>query len=326
MGAVQAQDYNQAAWALGLRTRNATATDIDRCLANGSILRTHVMRPTWHFVSPEDIRWLLALTGPRIRAGLAHRYRELRLDDSVFGRTHELLGRALAGGRCLTRAELGQVLEQGGVETSTPQRVPHILTRAELDGVICSGPRRGKQFTYALLDERVPRGRTIGREEAVVELVRRYFTSHGPATVRDFAWWSGLTTADARAGLDALQDQMLCERIDGKRYWLPGDLRQPPESSPEVHLLPAFDEYTVAYADRRSLLLPEHSPQGSNTLLGPVLVVDGHVVGTWGRALRRASAVIKVEPFTGLGESERLGVAAAATRYGAFLGVPAVLS
>ena len=227
MGAVQAQEYAQASWALGLRTRSAVAGDIDRALGEGAILRTHVMRPTWHFVSPQDIRWLLDLTAPRIRAGSARRYRELQLDDAVFARSNEALARGLEGGANLTRAELGQVLEQSGVDTSLPQRLPHILMRAELDGVICSGPKRGKQFTYALLDERVPRGPALAREEAVAKLVRRYFLSHGPATVQDFVWWSGLTTADARAGLESVRDQIAGEMIDGKMYWLPRDSVSP---------------------------------------------------------------------------------------------------
>lgn len=327
MGAVQAQDYGAARWAVGLRARGSAAGDVDRALAEASIVRTHVMRPTWHFVSPEDVRWMLALTAPRILAGSIRRYRELQLDDAILGRTDDLLARALEGGISLTRPELGQVLEEAGVETSTPQRLVYILMRAELDGVIVSGPRRGKEFTYALLDERLPPGRAMGREESVVELVRRYFTSHGPATLRDFAWWSGLTTADARVGIEALKGQIVGERVDGKAYWLPQEGPSDPlEPSPAVHLLPAFDEYTVAYAERAGLLLPEHSPKGSNVILGSVIVVDGYVAGTWARTFRRGSVAVEVSPFTGFSEAERSGIVAAAARYGEFLGLPAVMA
>ena len=325
MGAVQSQDYGQAAWALGLRAASATAAGIDRALAEGTILRTHVMRPTWHFVSPEDIRWLLALTGPRVKAGSAGRLRELELDAAILLRSHKILAKALEGGISLTRDELGQVLENAGVETSMPQRLVYILMTAELDGIICSGPKRGKQFTYALLEERVPRGRAMDRDEAVVELVRRYFTSHGPATTRDFAWWSGLTTADARAGLEALKGQIVGEKVDGKTYWFPRKGTPLPDP-PSVHLLPAFDEYTVAYADRRDILRPEHSPQSSSVMLGPVVVVDGYVVGNWKRTLRKGTVVMEVNAFTEMGEAERGSVATAAGRYGEFLGMPAVLS
>lgn len=326
MGAVQAQEYHQAAWALGVRTRHAVSADIDRTLAEGSILRTHVMRPTWHFVSPEDIRWMLALTGPRVQAGSAHRYRELNLDDTVFAHANETLARALEGGVSLTRAELGRILDAAGIETSTPQRLPHILMHAELDGVICSGPKRGKEFTFALLEERVPRGRVMGREEAVAELVRRYFTSHGPATVRDFVCWSGLTVSDAKAGLESLKGQIAGEKIDGKVYWLPQDASLGPAPLSTVHLLPAFDEYTVAYADRGGILRPEHSPQVSSVMLGPVIVADGYVVGSWKRVFRGGSVVIEAKPFNMLSEAERGGVVEAAARYGEFLGVHAELA
>ncbi len=326
MGAVQAQDYGQAVWALGLRTRHVVAADIDRALADGSILRTHVLRPTWHFVSPEDIRSMLALTGPRIKAGSAHRHRELQLDDGVIAHTNEVLARALEGGVFLTREELGRVLEEAGVDTSIPQRLVYILMNAELDGVICSGPKRGKQFTYALLDERVPRARPRQRAEAVVELVRRYFTSHGPATTQDFAWWSGLTTADAREGLEALKGKIVSERSDGKTYWFSHGASLPSKSEPSVQLLPAFDEYTVAYADRRDILRPEHSPKDGYVMLGPVIVVDGYVVGSWRRTFKRGTVVIEAKPFTVLSEQERREVGLSAARYGEFLAVSAVLS
>jgi hypothetical protein len=233
---------------------------------------------------------------------------------------------ALGGGAFMTREELGRVLEEGGIDISTPQRLPHILMHAELDGIICSGPKRGKQFTYALLDERAPRGPALGREEAVVELVSRYFASHGPATVHDFAWWSGLTTSDARAGLRALGDRMVGEGIEGKEYWLPRDSSPAPEMEPAVHLLPAFDEYTVAYADRRNLLLAEHSPQSSEVMLGPVVVEDGYVVGRWRRGLNRGSASIEANPFTIFDDVVIRGLAEAAARYGEWLGTPAALA
>ncbi len=326
LGAVQAQDYAAARWALGLRMGGGVAAEVDRALAEASIMRTHVMRPTWHFVSPEDVRWMLTLTAPRILAGSARRYRELQLDDTLLRRTDELLARALERGTRLTRAELGRVLEEAGVETSTPQRLVYALMHAELAGVIVSGPRRGKEFTYALLDERVPPGRAMGREEAVAELVRRYFTSHGPATLRDFAWWSGLTTADARMGIEALHGQIVSERIDGKSYWMPQNSSgDPSEALPSVHLLPAFDEYTVAYAERDGLLLPEHSPKSNNVILGPVVVVDSHVAGTWRRTFRRGSVLVEVTPFTEFGEVVRRGVAAAAARYGEFHGMPTAM-
>lgn len=326
MGAVQAQDYGQATWAIGLRTSGNTATEIDRALEDGSILRTHVLRPTWHFVTPDDIGWLLALTGPRVKAASAGRLRELLLDEVVLGRSKEVLARALEGRTYLTREELGLVLENAGIETSTPQRLVYILMCAELDRLICNGPRKERQFTYALMNERVPSGRVMDRDEAVAELVRRYFTSHGPASLRDFTWWSGLTMNDARRGLAALKDEIASVKVGDRTYWLPEAASLAEELSPRVHLLPAYDEYTVAYADRSDILRPEHSPQSSVVMLGPVVVVDGYVVGRWRRTIRKGSVSIEVSPFTDIGEAEMHGVVEAARRYGQFVGVPAVLS
>ena len=195
--AVQAQDYAGAKWALGLRLHDAHDADLDRAFNAGSILRTHVMRPTWHFVTPIDIRWLLTLTAPRVHAANAHRYRELELDDATLKRSRKVLTKTLQGGQHLTREELGEALENAGIAEAKGQRLAYMVMAAELDGLICSGPRRGKQFTYALLEERVQPGATLTHDEALATFTRRYFTGHGPATVQDFAKWSGLTIADA---------------------------------------------------------------------------------------------------------------------------------
>ena len=209
LGAVQAQDFAAAKWALGLRLQGVTDDDIEQAFTDGAILRTHVMRPTWHFVSPADIRWLLALTAPRVHAASAYSNRKLELDDAMFRCTHAVLANALQGGKQLTRDELASALQQAGIVTEGEQRVTHIMMRAELDGIICSGARRGKQFTYALLAERAPQARSLARDEALAELTMRYLMSHGPATIQDFVWWSGLTVADARAGLAMVTSYLL---------------------------------------------------------------------------------------------------------------------
>jgi hypothetical protein len=199
LGAVQAQEYAGAKWGIGLRTRGLSDGLLDRAFDEGRLLRTHLLRPTWHFVTPADIRWLLALTGPRVHAHNAHRYRELGLEASTLARSHDVLAAALAGGRWLTRPELAAVLEGAGL-SAEGQRMPYLLMHAELEGVICSGPRRGKQFTYALLDERVPAAPVLDQDAALAELARRYLRTRGPATVHDFAWWSGLTVTAIRQG------------------------------------------------------------------------------------------------------------------------------
>jgi hypothetical protein len=255
LGAVQAQDYAGAKWALGLRMQRARDADIEAAFSDGRILRTHIMRPTWHFVAPEDIRWMLALTAPRVSAAMAPYNRRLELDATVFRRSQRAMVRALRGGRQLTRQELKVVLVQAGVHADGVQRLAHIVMQAELDAVICSGPRRGKQFTYALLDERVPMVRVRSRDDSLTELARRYFTSHGPAQLHDFAWWSGLSIADARAGLAAVDRELARETIDGRTYWFRSSGRT--VATPRAaYLLPLFDEYLIAYKDRSAALDP----------------------------------------------------------------------
>src|SRR5262245_48950376 len=218
LGAVQSQDYAGAKWAVAQRTKGLIDSDIEQAFAEGEILRTHVMRPTWHFVTPADIRWLLELTAPRVNAVNAYMYWQLELDDALLRRSNAVIAKTLQGGRMCTRAELGVALAEAGI-VAEGMRLGYIVHRAELDAVVCSGPRRGKQFTYALLDERAPHARRLQRDEALAELTRRYYNGHGPATTRDFVWWSGLTMADATAGLDMVASDLTHEVIDGQTYY-----------------------------------------------------------------------------------------------------------
>src|SRR5262245_55797555 len=219
LGAVQAQDYSGAKWALGMRLGGSvTDSDVERAFAKGAVLRTHLLRPTWHFVTPADIRWLLALTAPRVQAANRYVYRKLGLDKATFSRCNAALTKALQGGQQRTRDELRDILQKSGMRTDGELRMSYLLMNAELEGLICSGPRRGKQFTYALLDERVPTRKTLDRREALVELAQRYFVSRAPATVNDFAKWSGLTVSDARSGLEGVQSGLVHEVISGKAF------------------------------------------------------------------------------------------------------------
>ena len=328
LGALQAQDYYAAKWALGLRMQAATDQGLEKAFAAGEILRTHVMRPTWHFVTPVDIRWLLKLTAPRIHAANSHYYRKLELDETVFKRTNKAMAKALLGGRQLTREALRAAVQRAGVPTDDLLRFNYILIRAELDGVICSGARQGKQFTYALLDERVPETKSRSREEALADLTRRYFTSHGSATVADFVWWSGLTAKDANNGLDMVGSRLLKEVIDGKTYWR-SSLMPPVERATRLaHLLPAFDEYLVSYKDRSAAFEVNNHKKTprANMILGPVIVIGGRVVGDWKRSLAGESVRITLNYFAPLSKAERQLVADAADRYGAFLGLTVVLA
>jgi hypothetical protein len=327
LGAVQAQDYGAAKWAVAQRTGGGTNAALDQALADGAILRTHVMRPTWHFVTPEDIRWLLALTAPRVKAALAYYDRRLELDDTSIGRSNAALAAALVGGRQLTRPELAAVLARAGFTAvgTDGQRLGHLLMHAELDGVICSGARRGNQFTYALLAERAPHGAVLAREEALAALAERYFTSHGPATVKDFAWWSGLTAADAGHGLELVKSHLIDALIDGRAYWFTPSPPPEKESVPTAYLLPNFDEYMVGYADRSAVYDARHTAtlDGRPDILSHhTMVIDGQIVGTWKRSRTRGGVVLEPSPFTARNEAELLALRAAAERYAEFLKLP----
>lgn len=327
-GAVQAQDYPAALWALGQRLPGSTEASLERAFADGAILRTHVLRPTWHFVAPSDIRWLLALSAPRVRQAMASADRALGLDAAFVARSNAGLARALEGGRHLGRTALGQALRQAGLDVPDGRRLAHLMLRAELDGVLCSGPRLGKQLTYALLDERVPAGRPFEREVALAELVRRYVTSHGPATVRDCVWWSGLTAADVRRGLELGAAHLSSQSVEGLTYWFAPPAAPPPASAGDVHLLPNYDEYTVAYRDRDALYDPSAARPGFATTpredvpFGNVIVLDGRVAGVWKRTRRQDRLVLETRWFTEPTTDQQAAVASATGRYAMFLGLP----
>jgi len=325
LGAVQAQDYLGALWAVGLRMRNAVESDVERAIADRTIIRTWPMRGTLHFVATADIRWMLELLTPRVVANNAQwLLRDFDLDESAFARSKDLFARALQGGKRLTRNAMYDVLDAGGVSAS--QRGRHILTRLAQDGFICFGAREGKQQTFALLEEWAPAARRMARDESLAEIAKRYFTGHGPATLQDFAWWSGLTTADATAGLEMAKRSLVQENIKGQTYWLASSILATKDSSPTAYLLPAFDEYTVAYKDRSAVLDPTFGKQANpgNGILYPTIVVDGQVIGTWKRTLKKDSLAISPSPFAKFMRAETRALAKAANRYGKFLGASVV--
>ena len=329
LNAVQSQDYAGAKWALAQRTAGATESDLDHLFDQGAILRTHVMRPTWHFVLPDDIRWLLELTSPRLLASLAGRYRQLELDEQTRARALDLFAESLSDGNLLTRPELGEVLAAGGISPEG-QRLPHLLLAAEALGVITSGPRKGKQFTYALLAERAPAARRLDREEALAELTTRYYRSHGPAQVQDFAWWSALTVAEIRRGLALAGSSLEHEEIDGKDYWFDPASVAAARLPLVAHLLPNFDELTVGYRDRAALLpaevtfdptffayYRESAPQGG--ILSNVVTVGGTVRGSWRRTLSAGVVAVEVRLLGALQPAELGAVGRAADQLGHFL-------
>jgi hypothetical protein len=284
------------------------------------------MRPTWHFVTPTDILWMLELTAPRVRAALAYADRQLGLDKLTLRRTRSILRKALQGDRQLTRAELAPILSKAGVPVNG-LRLGHLMMHAELDGVICSGARKGKQFTYALLEERAPQAQTLDHDRALIELTRRYFRSHGPATARDFVWWSGLTMTEARRGIEAIGAEFEHETVVDQTYWFP---KSEPVRSPAsaAYLLPSYDEYTVGYTDRSAIFDGAYTEKlGSRgSILTQTLLLDGRAAGTWKRTLKKNEVLIDVAPFTVLDKVRNRAVIMAAREYGRFLGLPVVLS
>jgi hypothetical protein len=304
--------------------KQASEALIEQAFDEGSILRTHVMRPTWHFVTPADIRWLLKLTAPRVHAVSQYAYRKTGVDDVVSKRTKQLFTRALRGGKQLTRAELAKVCERGGIEPGDSVRFGYILIRAELDGLICSGARRGKQFTYALLEERAPQTNGLSRDEALAELTRRYFTSHGPATLPDFVWWSGLATADVRRGLEIVKSELTEEVIGKKTYWRSTASPIKKLSTQVAYLLPLYDEYLISYKDRSDSLLPglgEGNIVEKLSFQSP-LVISGQVTGGWKRTLNRTEVAIEIKSFRTLSRSDKKAINEATHRYSDFMGLP----
>lgn len=321
-GAMQAQDFAAAKWAVGLRLTRATDLSVEQAFNQGEILRTHVMRPTWHFVTPADIRWLLALTGPRVHAFNGSYYRRSGLDKSIFRRSNAVLEKALEGGQALTRGALDQELQRAGIPVHD-MGLSYTMMQAELDGILCSGPRRGKQFTYMLLEERVPKTKKLDRDEALATLTKRYFFSHGPAQVRDFVWWTGLTTADARRGLALNQPHLTSEEIDGKTYWFSTSL-ETVKHRRHAFLLPGFDEYFIAYSDRSAILDPhfaKHLNLGGGMING-ALVVEGKMVGGWKRTFNSDGVAVTIKLFEKIAPAHKRDLQAAVTSYGKFHNLP----
>jgi hypothetical protein len=326
-GAMQAQEYEPAKWAVGLRMKDgAVAADIQRAIDAGHILRTHVMRPTWHFVTSADIRWLLELTAPRVHRILSYYNRALGLDARTLTRGTAMIERALADGGHLTRAELADLLHRARLPM-TGNRLARVVMHAELEGVICSGRRRERHSTYALVDERAPNARRLPRDESLATLGERFFRGHGPATIRDFAWWSGLTMADGKRATEMIRARR--EVIDGLTYWTVGRSPQGTARDQHVHLLPIYDEYLVAYRDRKAV------PHGPSTIASSstasvtfqhALVIAGQVVGTW-RLTRSATGVaIHGVPLRRLTSTELRALTAAVQRYEDFLELGVTLS
>lgn len=326
MGAMQAQDYNMAKWAIGIRLPGSTDESVEKVLKSGEIIRTHLLRPTWHLVSADDIYWILELTAPHIKPLMRSRHLQLGLTETIINKCKTIVENALTGGIHLTRDELMMRLVNTGLVSESPQ-VYHLMMLFELDNLICSAVPNGKKQTYGLLQELIPKPPSIHRDEALTELAKRYFASHGPATIQDFIWWSGLPVKDARNALENIKSGFKAEKYDEQTYWLSDSYTKPTTELESAYLLPAYDEFIISYRDRTASLLAEHHKKAisENGLFRPVIVVNGKVKGIWRRTQKKNVVIIETDYFQAISRHEKTLVEEAAIRYGKFLGQEAQL-
>ena len=321
LGAVQAQDYVGAKWGIALRMKNPTEDRIESAMTRGEIIRTHVLRPTWHLVAAGDLRWMLALTAPLVSARMKTYNATMGITPAMFARSNDAMARALQGGKQLTRQELAAEVRRAGVRIDSVQHLAHLMMQAELDGIVCSGGLRGKQFTYALIDERVAATRPIDRDEAILRLTRLYFASRSPATAQDFSWWSGLSVGDARRGAEMAKLKTIT--VAGRSYFTAGGKAASRTRKPVAHLLPNYDEFFIGHRDRSAIgerLRRARSALPAGSVFWNVVALDGQLVGGWKRVRRGKRTVIELRLVTRVKLNERKAIAAAADEYALFLG------
>jgi len=321
MGVMQAQDYAMSKWAVGIRLPSATEKNIEAAIHKGEILRTHLLRPTWHLVAAEDIYWMLALSAPKLKALVKARHKETGLTPAVLKKTNSIIEKALTKNGHMTRDELLQEFKKAKIAVDN-NRSSHIFFWAEMEGLICSGCLKEKEPTYALLQEWVPKRKELAKEEAIALLAQKYFISHGPALLSDFVWWSGLNITAARQGLEAVKDQLQEEKINGQSYWLSPSLSVPPKKQNSVYLLPAYDEYIISYKDRSAMYPGDLKTFAisNNGYFRPVIVVNGQVTGIWKRSVQKGKLLVEAQFFKAIPKTIQPLFTKAGKAYGDFLG------
>lgn len=320
LGAVQSQDFPSALWALSQRIHgNPKEKELLETFNNGEILRTHALRPTWHFVSPKDIRWIVGINAPRVKPVMEYYNKKIGLHSDTFKKSQKIMEKLLRNKHYMSRDEIIPHLKEAGI-TTNGMGYAHIMMWAELDGVICSGPKIDKSFTYALLSERAPKAKQVPEDESLAELAHRFFSSHGPAQIKDFTWWSGLSATQVKQAMELNENKMFFEKIEGKTYWYTSGLEKNAVEK-KVLLLPNYDEYTIAYKDR-TLFLPIKPPKmdaRNNIIFNHSIVIDGTVAGGWRRELKKNSVQVTVTLFRSLSQDEKKLVQKAIENYASFL-------
>lgn len=324
MGAVQAQDYPMTKWAVGVRLQEGRLQQVEEALKRGEILRTHVLRPTWHLVAPEDIRWMLKLSAQRIKLAYASYAKVLKsnITEKQYGQFNDWIVRILEGNKSLTKQEIKTEVNRRGMETED-HFLERLIGNAEIEGVICSGVDQGNKPTYALLDERAPQTPDLPREEALARLAIRYFQSHSPASLNDFAWWSGLTATEAKQAISLIENQLIPDKSVPDKHFIHTSYREAALLPTEVlHLLPSFDEYLISYKDRTSVLAPEHHPKAFNKCgtFYPVILHNGKVIGNWSKTAKKGELVIETSLFNPELPVDKELLKQAEARYKNFLG------
>lgn len=298
MGAMQSQALEQAKWAIGARLENKNVKDIDEALNTGKIIRTHILRPTWHFVSAEDIHWMFDLSSLRLRPIYRSYAKIYGADEPLIYRAIPVLEKVLMGGKHLTKEEIGGALFEQNV-TLDDGHLKLTISYAEREGVLVNGRLKGNRQTFTLFEEWAPRKQTVCKEEALERLARRFFTSHGPATIHDFVWWSGLTITECRQAIEMIRADFICETINGRDFWMRNDVKVPPTDGDSALLLPSFDEFVVSYKDRSEIIEDTHygKVMTKNGLFSPTIILNGEIIGSWKKIAQRNSPRIELSFF-----------------------------
>lgn len=321
MSAFQAQDYPMAKWAIGLRLKEASESLINDAINKGEVLRTHLLRPTWHFVSSDDIYWMLELTASRIKSSMSSRNKQLELTQALFKKSNKIIRNALAGNNYLTRVELIEILNKAKIKTDE-NRASHLLAEAELSGIICSGISNGNKQTYALLEERVPQNKPLGKEEALKKLAKKYFMSRGPATLKDFSWWSGQSITQARKALEMIAPEMTPFEINSQTYWCINSSSESENQKDNVFLLPTYDEFVISYSDRSAVLNSEAHRNiiSTNGIFRAIVIYNGKVIGTWKRNTKGDKVLIDINYFDPQDKRIKILIEKEVLRFSGFLG------
>ena len=323
MGAMQAQNYSMVKWAVGMRLKSATIQAVEKALHEGEILRTHVMRPTWHLVAAEDIRWMLKLSAQRIISAndsFAKGY-DLDIPNELYTKAHDLLEKILCGKKSLTKQEIAEHFNRSGIVADN-HRMTRFMARAEQEGIICSGEDRGSKCTYALLEERVPPMPELTKDESLARLARSYFRSHSPAVLQDFIWWSGLSVSDAKQAVYLIASELTTEQWKEQTWYIHDTCRTRGKLSGHIHLLPSYDEYLLGYKDRTDVLPLEHYSKAftNNGLFFPIVLHNGQVIGNWDKSEKKKSVDLKYSWFRQVADMDEETLERERQKFARFLG------